>query len=54
MRPEDREHPALILVAKVEGAVPGEDAVEGAAKRQSPHVGDAPVLVGQALLAHAD
>jgi hypothetical protein len=52
--PEDRKHPTLVLVAQVEKAVPGEEAVEGAAEGQRPHVGDTPVLEREALPADAD
>ena len=54
VHPEHGEHAPLIVVAQVEQAVPGEDAVERLAKGQDPHVGDAPGLLRHALPAMGD
>ena len=42
------KHFSLITMVEVKETIPGQDAVEAAAQRQPSHVGDDPLVIGQA------
>jgi hypothetical protein len=50
---KDREHPPLVVMVEMKEAVPGEEAIEGAAQRQRPHVRHTPISIGKINLAMA-
>ncbi len=54
VRVEHREHLPLGGGIEMKKAVPGQDAVETAPKRQLTHVGHEPFMAGQALVAKRD
>ena len=51
---ENRKHKALVILAEVEEAVPGENTVECSVQGQCSHIRDAPPLSRMALLADGD
>src|SRR6266511_5485057 len=54
MRRKHFEHLALIIWLEMKETVPGEQAVEGSAERQRPHIGDDPILFGKASTTKRD